>query len=65
MPKLKVTKVPAQDTGIGREAGYKDDADLIAAYEAERAALPPAVRETVDKLDAEMMARFVNGDKDA
>jgi hypothetical protein len=33
---LKVVKIPVFDTGIGREAGYESDAELIAAGEAQR-----------------------------
>jgi len=58
-PKLTVHKVPVLDTGIGREAGYRDDAELIAAAEAERAKLPPAVRVAVEEIEREMQRRFI------
>lgn len=50
-PTLTVTSMPALDTGIGIEAGYASDADMIAADEAWRATLSPAMRELVERLD--------------
>jgi hypothetical protein len=60
-PEYKVVQVPMLDTGIGQEAGFANDAELIAHAEAERAKLDPAVRELLDKADAEMTRRFLFG----
>jgi hypothetical protein len=59
---ITVRSVPMFDTGIGREAGYANDAELIAAAAAEREALPPALRDLMDRLDAELTRRVVEGD---
>lgn len=47
------------DTGIGQEAGYESDEALLAAVEAERAALPPEVREAVESLEADIQRRML------
>lgn len=36
---MRVVKVPMLDTGLGIEAGYASDEDMIAAVQAERAAI--------------------------
>lgn len=59
---LKVVTVPMLDTGIGIEAGFKDDADLIRHARAERAAMDPLTREIVDKIDAEVDRRWLWGE---
>lgn len=61
VPPPRVVSVPAYDTGIGREAGYENDAALVAAHEAELAELSPEERRVVDFLSwAETMV-FVSG----
>jgi hypothetical protein len=35
-PELRVRRVPFHDTGLGREAGYADDQELIAAADKQR-----------------------------
>jgi hypothetical protein len=49
------------DTGIGREAGFKDDAELVEHARREREALDPDVRELVDEIDRRFAAKFLNG----
>lgn len=63
MPEFEIHKMEMLDTGIGREAGFKDDADLIAHAKAEREAMEPRMREVVEKLDAEVERRFLFGDE--
>lgn len=60
-PTLQIVKVPMFDTGIGRDAGYVNDAELIDAYEAERSALPEAERNTLDERMRRAALAFVNG----
>jgi hypothetical protein len=36
-PELRVERVPMLDTGLGREAGYANDKELIAAAAQQRA----------------------------
>lgn len=38
-PRITVHKVPMLDTGLGQEAGYANDAEMIAAYQAQRVEL--------------------------
>jgi hypothetical protein len=59
--KLSVVTVPVLDTGIGRETGYEDDQALIAAAEAERAALSQPVRAALDEVDARLTRAFLFG----
>lgn len=58
---FRIVTVPMLDTGLGREAGYEDDAALVAAAQAERAALAPDVREIIEKVDAELDRAFLYG----
>lgn len=58
---LTVHSVPVIDTGIGIEAGYESDVAMLAAAEAKRAALPPAVRTLLDQVDAEVERRILFG----
>ena len=57
---------PPLDTGIGREAGYASDVDLIEAAEAQRQAIramvAPDVWARVEAAEAEMQRRFFFGD---
>jgi hypothetical protein len=48
-----VHSFPVLDSGIGIEAGYASDAEMLEAAEAERALMSPAMRELADKMDAE------------
>jgi hypothetical protein len=61
-PDFKIVKVPMLDTGIGREAGYEDDAALIEAARKEREAMPPAIREAMERIEADLTRRFLIGD---
>jgi hypothetical protein len=60
---LRVVKVPVHDTGIGREAGYENDAALIAAHEREMAQLDPAVRTILERMMTEEMLAVVCGNR--
>jgi hypothetical protein len=53
----------ARETGIGIEAGYGSDVALIAAAEAERAGLPPVVRDSMDSIDREAARKFTEGER--
>lgn len=57
-----IVRVPVHDTGIGKAAGFKDDADLIAHHKAQRAAMSPEARRIVDQADADLERRFLFGD---
>lgn len=59
---IKIVKVPLLDTGIGREAGFKDDAELIAADRAQRRALTPEARRLLEKIDAKTTQAFLFGE---
>lgn len=61
-PRIRIYKVPVLDTGIGREAGFESDKELIAAAQAERDALPPEVRQLADAVDEEIDRAFLFGD---
>jgi hypothetical protein len=61
MSEMKIVKVPMLDTGIGREAGYANDRELIDAYEAQRAALSNAERQMLDEWARRETLAFVNG----
>lgn len=58
---IEVIAVPMGDTGLGREAGFKDDAELIAKAKAERDAMPPHIRELAEEIDAEFERRVLFG----
>lgn len=57
--KIEVHTFPMLDTGIGQEAGFANDAELMAAAAAERAALPLEVREAMDEIDREVERRML------
>ena len=62
---IHVVKVPMMDTGIGREAGFRDDAHLIEVATAEREAalslLTPEARARIEAAESEMQRRFIVG----
>lgn len=62
---IEVTRVPCLDTGLGQEAGYANDAELIKAGKAQRAALEailtPEALARLDALEAEAERRFLGG----
>lgn len=62
---MKVVKVPVLDTGLGREAGYADDAAMIEAAKAQRreleSLLTPEAVARLDAADAEIDRRFLFG----
>lgn len=58
-PEIRVVRIPMLDTGLGREAGFANDAELVEHAKREREALSPAVRELVDELDAELERRVL------
>lgn len=59
---IEVRKAPFLDTGIGREAGYANDEEFIAAVEAECARLSPDLRRALEVFEAEVERRFLLGD---
>lgn len=61
-PHVRIVTVPMLDTGLGREAGYANDRELLEAGEAQRAALPAEVRELVDEVDARFERRVLFGE---
>lgn len=60
--RLEIRTVRIHDTGLGREAGYADDAELVAAAQAQRDALPPEVLRILERLDREFEWRVLNGE---
>lgn len=62
---LEVHRVPFLDTGLGREAGYANDAELIEAAKAQRAELEamltPDALARFDAMEAEATRRFLFG----
>jgi hypothetical protein len=61
-PGFKVVSVPILDTGIGKEAGFENDADLIRAHAEEIAKLPPEVQELIAKVEAKLDREFLHGE---
>lgn len=61
-PKITVHTVKMHDTGLGREAGFKDDAELIEAAEAERETWEPWMRELAERVDAEFERKVLFGE---
>lgn len=59
---LKIVKVPMLDTGIGQEAGYKDDAEFMEAMRKKREALSPEVRRCVGEFERALLHRALFGD---
>ncbi len=61
-PTLKTVTVPMLDTGLGIEAGYANDAELIAAAQAQRAELEklltPEALARLDAAEAELERRI-------
>jgi hypothetical protein len=57
-----VHKVKALDTGIGREAGYANDEELLKAAQAEREAMHPAIRALLDEADARVIRAVLFGE---
>lgn len=62
-PRLTIYTVPMLDTGLGREAGFRDDAELIEAARRKREAMPPVVREIVEAIDRRLEDAAINGDR--
>jgi hypothetical protein len=60
-PETRIVKVPMLDTGLGREAGYRDDAELIAAYNEMRESLSPEGRGVLDVVMSIAARRAVEG----
>lgn len=64
-PEIRVVTVPMHDTGIGREAGFENDAALIAHAQAERAKadalLTPEAAADFRAADAEIERLFLFG----
>ena len=64
-PRLTVHTVPMHDTGLGREAGYANDAELIEAGKKQRveaeALLTPEALARIDAAEAELTRRVLFG----
>lgn len=59
--RFEVRRVPVHDTGLGREAGYANDQELVAAAAAERAAMDPSTRLWLERVDQELERRILFG----
>lgn len=59
---IKTVRVPMHDTGLGIEAGYKNDAELIAAGKAQREAMDPVSRAVLDRIDERMDRAIIEGE---
>ncbi|WP_320672370.1 hypothetical protein [Patulibacter defluvii] len=60
---LRIITVPMLDTGIGHEAGYANDAELIAAAEAERQQWTLTERALADAVAAEIDRLWLTGEQ--
>ena len=64
-PKMRVVRVPMADTGLGREAGYANDAEMIEAAKQQRAELEslltPDELARLDATEEEVTRRFLSG----
>jgi hypothetical protein len=60
---MKVHSFPVLDTGIGIEAGYASDRDLLEAAAKERAEKSPADRAILDECDRLIDRAFLFGDR--
>lgn len=58
---LRVVRMPMLDTGIGREAGFRDDEHLREVAIAEREAMSPPARELADRIERDLEEAFING----
>jgi hypothetical protein len=64
-PSLHIVKVPMHDTGLGQEAGYANDQELIEAHEQWMATLSPENRAIVEAImQAETRAFVIGTEKD-
>lgn len=65
MDEMRVVRFPVLDTGIGQAMGYANDAEFVAAAEAEREAtlslLTPETRARFEEAEAEADRRFLLG----
>jgi hypothetical protein len=57
-----VRRITPLDTGIGREAGYKDDNELIEAAERERQSLSAWQRQMLDTAARREVQAFLFGE---
>jgi hypothetical protein len=66
-PHIEIHKTPMLDTGIGQSMGYANDAEFIAAAQAEREAalelLTPEARATIEAAEAELERRLLFGEQ--
>lgn len=61
-PEMRIVNVPVNTElydAVAREAGFRDFADLQAKAEAERAALPPYIRDLCDEVDRKLDEAFL------
>jgi hypothetical protein len=61
-PVLEVRTVTVHDTGIGRDAGFANDRELVDAAAAERTNMAPVERELAERVDREVDRRAIEGD---
>jgi hypothetical protein len=61
MAEIEVVTFTMHDTGLGQEAGYRDDREMIAAAKAEREAMDPVARSIVEEVDRRIDDAFING----
>lgn len=60
-PQITVVSMPMLDTGIGMEAGFRDDAHLREVAKAEREAMDPVSRELANRIDRDIEHAFLFG----
>lgn len=62
---IRTISVPMSDTGIGKAAGYRDDAHLLEVAKAERDALPPEVQAIANEIDRRVDHALIFGSDSA
>lgn len=60
--RYRVVQVQAHDTGIGRAAGYEDDAALLAAGDELWESMPPEMRRIISAIEDLVERRMMLGD---
>jgi len=59
---LRVNRYVMADTGLGKEAGYENDAAMRDAVRAERAAMDPEVRAAIEEIERRFLRAALFGD---
>jgi hypothetical protein len=64
-PEMRIVKVPMLDTGLGREAGFASDAEMIDVATGQRAwlesVLTPEALASLDAAEREAARRLIGG----